>query len=72
MINKKYLLKAIVFRIFASLLLFLICIIITREIKISIVILITEFILKIVLYYFYEIGWEKITKIFGVRPKKML
>ena len=70
MINKKLLIKSIIYRILAFIFMFILCMILTKEIYISIIAGIIEFTFKIILYYLYEIGWKKVTKIIGVGPKK--
>lgn len=62
MINKQLLLKAIIYRIFAFIAIFLISLIIIGKYEISLIIAILEFISKIILYYLYEIMWNKAKK----------
>jgi len=58
-INKQLLLKALFYRVFAFIAIFIISLIIIGKYEISLVIAILEFISKIILYYMYEILWNK-------------
>ena len=58
--DRKLLIKAIIYRIFASVFIFSISFLLTRKMSISFFIAIVEFISKIMLYYVFELIWKKI------------
>lgn len=60
MINKKYMLKSIIYRMYAFLVTFFITLFITRDLKISLTIGFMESIIKILTYYWFDVIWEKI------------
>ncbi len=70
LLNKKLLLKSILYRTSATFVIFMISFIITKEITISIAIGISEFIAKILLYYLYELVWKKISNLMKEEKEK--
>lgn len=66
-LNKKLFIKAIVYRVLAFIFIFLLCLILTKKIHISIIAGVVEFIFKILLYYVYEIFWKTFTIKKGVK-----
>ncbi len=57
-LNKKLFIKAVIYRVLAFVFIFLLCLILTKKIHISIIAGVVEFIFKILLYYVYEIFWK--------------
>ncbi len=60
-LNKKLFIKAVIYRVLAFIFIFLLCLILTKKIHISIIAGVVEFIFKILLYYVYEIFWKTFT-----------
>ena len=61
-INKQLLLKALFYRVFAFIAIFIISFIVIGKYEISFIIAILEFISKIIIYYIYELIWNKAKK----------
>jgi len=66
-LNKKLFIKAVIYRVLAFVFIFLLCLILTKKIHISIIAGVVEFIFKILLYYVYEIFWKTFTNKKGVK-----
>lgn len=70
MINKKLIIKTIIYRVLAFIFMFVLCMMLTKEMYISVIAGIAEFVFKMILYYVYEIGWKKIVGMIWIRKKK--
>lgn len=68
MINKKLIIKAVIYRILAFVFMFFLCLILTKKIYISVIAAVIEFIAKTVMYYLYEIGWKKLNRMIQITP----
>lgn len=66
MINKQKILKAVIYRIYSSLITFIISFVLTQNLLISLSIGVLDSLIKIVSYYFFELLWSKFT---GFRAK---
>ena len=66
-INKELFIKAVIYRVLAFIFIFLMCLILTKKIHISIIAGVVEFVFKILLYYVYEIFWKSFTINKGVK-----
>lgn len=67
-LNKEFLMKSIIYRIIAFILMYIAGYIFTQKVSTSFLIAISEFIIKIICYYFYEVLWKKICKIINMKP----
>ena len=61
MINKQKVLKAVIYRIYSSLITFIISLVLTQNFLVSISIGVLDSILKIFSYYLFEVLWVKFT-----------
>jgi uncharacterized membrane protein len=66
-INKEFLIKSILYRSSAFIFIFLMCLILTKEVHISVIAGIIEFAYKMIFYYIYEVFWKKITEKWGTK-----
>ncbi len=57
------LIKSILYRIYSSLITFLISYLITHKASVGLFISVADFVIKIFTYYFYEYVWQKIKSI---------
>ena len=71
MINKKILVKSIIYRILAFMFMFGLCLILTEEMYISIIAGIAEMIFKFLLYYLYEVVWKKVSNSIVIKSKDL-
>lgn len=70
--NKSFILifKSVLYRIYSSLITFLISFVVTDNVSVGFYIGLGDFIVKIFTYYVYEFIWDKsITKIINKKPK---
>lgn len=58
--NLLIVLKSILYRIYSSLITFLITYAITKEVSLGVFVSVSDFIIKIFTYYIYEFAWDKI------------
>lgn len=61
-IDKKNLIKSIIYRVYSFVVTFLIAFVVTGNIKLSITLGLVENILKIATYYWFDVVWDKLTK----------
>jgi adenylyl-sulfate kinase len=62
LINKKNMIKSIIYRLYSFLVTFFVALIITGDAKLSIALGVIENFFKIVTYYWFDVVWDKFTK----------
>lgn len=62
LINKKNMIKSVIYRLYSFLVTFFVALIITGDAKLSIALGVVENFFKIVTYYWFDVVWDKFTK----------